>query len=78
MSSVLPFARLARGLTFHAAIIRVLIVRVVAGAGDGGIEALPSGGEIDKSGERAGCLMREMKAATGRACAAAEWRAPVR
>ena len=42
---------LLRGLTFCAAITGVLIVRVVAEARDDGIEAFPSGGEIDQRSE---------------------------
>jgi hypothetical protein len=79
---------------------------VIAEAGDDGIEAFPSGGEIDKRGEygdvlveeelhalqgreqgvlekphassRSRCLTREMKAATVRVCAVAEWCEPAR
>ena len=42
---------LLRGLTFHAAIVGVLIVRMVAEGGNDGIEAFRAAGEIDKRGE---------------------------
>ena len=48
-----------RGLTFDATIVRVLIVGMVADAGDEGIEAFPSCGEIDNRGECGGVRVEE-------------------
>ena len=58
-AKLLTELKLLRGLTFHAAIVGVLIVRMVAEAGNAGIEAFPSGGEIDQRGEYSGVLVEE-------------------
>src|SRR5205814_5898335 len=53
------FRRRERTQRLHQIVVTVLILRVVAEARDDGIEAFPSGSEIDNRGEYGGILVEE-------------------